>query len=166
MNPYSERPCPVLFKLEIRAQKINESMNQKEVAEQATFKKRRFLLLGLLIVWLVLGLPASVFIAAGLCHQWRPQETVPYYRRTARQRDYRCLSSIIGLIIYPLVVLFAFFAVALALIHQMIPRRPSEERESKKSLKQIHDAGQVMRSELVTRQASQTNLILTDSLTH
>jgi len=27
MNPFSEKPCPVLFKLEIRAQKINESMN-------------------------------------------------------------------------------------------------------------------------------------------
>ena len=98
-------------------------MNQKEIAEQKDFRKRRVVLVFLFLLWLVFGLPASVFIAAGLCYQWRPVESVPYYRRTARQRDLRCLTLILGLLLYPLIIVFSFISISLALVHQMIPRR-------------------------------------------
>jgi len=54
------------------------------MVELKDFRKRRLVLTVLLLLWLIVGIPASVFIAAGLCYQWRQQETVPYFRRTAR----------------------------------------------------------------------------------
>lgn len=50
---------------------------------------------------------------------------------------------LIGIILLPLIIVFSFFAVTLALIHQMIPRNPLENTKNTKNIKQIHDSGQV-----------------------